>query len=82
MTTGSIKWFDDAKGFGFIEQNEGDDVFYHVSNVEFPREELEEGLEVEIELEETEEGLAASKVEKANQGEGITVGETTSLGEQ
>lgn len=32
-TTGTVKWFNDAKGFGFIEQESGPDVFAHFSNI-------------------------------------------------
>ena len=63
MATGTVKWFDDAKGFGFVEQDTGEDVFVHYSeiNVEGYKT-LEEGQKVEFELEETEKGLAAVNV--------------------
>lgn len=63
MPTGTVKWFDDAKGFGFIEQEVGDDVFVHYSEIEADGyKTLDEDQEVEFELEETEKGLAATDV--------------------
>jgi CspA family cold shock protein len=63
VPTGTVKWFDDAKGFGFIEQEFGDDVFVHYSEIkEDGYKTLDEDQEVEFELEETEKGLAATDV--------------------
>lgn len=63
MPTGTVKWFDDAKGFGFIEQEFGDDVFVHYSEIEAEGyKTLDEDQEVEFELEETEKGLSATDV--------------------
>ncbi|MFB6226791.1 MAG: cold-shock protein [bacterium] len=63
LPTGTVKWFDDAKGFGFIEQEFGDDVFVHYSEIEAEGyKTLDEDQEVEFELEETEKGLAATDV--------------------
>lgn len=63
MPTGTVKWFNDQKGFGFIEQEEGEDVFVHFSEIETEGyKTLEEDQEVEFELEETEKGLAATGV--------------------
>jgi len=64
VPTGTVKWFDDAKGFGFIEQETGEDVFVHYSEITVEGyKTLEEGQDVEFELEETEKGLAAIDVE-------------------
>ena len=63
MPTGTVKWFDDAKGYGFIEQETGEDVFVHFSDIEAEGyKTLDENQEVEFELEETDKGLAAVEV--------------------
>ncbi len=63
MATGTVKWFDDAKGFGFIEQEEGEDVFVHYSEIEVEGyKTLDQDQEVEFEIEETEKGFAATNV--------------------
>jgi CspA family cold shock protein len=63
---GTVKWFNDSKGYGFIEQQGGDDVFVHFSAIvgEGFRT-LAEGQQVEFELRETEKGLQASNVIRA-----------------
>ena len=63
--TGSVKWFDTKKGYGFIEQDEGDDVFVHFSAIEEDGfKDLEEGQQVEFNVVETEKGLQAEDVVK------------------
>ena len=63
--TGSVKWFDNEKGYGFIEQEEGDDVFVHFSAIEEEGfKALDEGQEVEFEIVEGERGPQADKVSK------------------
>ena len=64
--SGNVKWFDNKKGYGFIEQEEGDDVFVHYSAIEEEGfKSLEEGQEVEFEIVEGERGPQAENVTKA-----------------
>jgi CspA family cold shock protein len=64
MTTGTVKWFNDAKGFGFIVAEEnGEDVFVHHSNIEGTGfKTLAEGQSVSFEMEQGQKGWSASKV--------------------
>lgn len=66
MPKGRVKWFNDTKGYGFIEQESGDDVFVHFSciNMEGFRT-LAEGQPVEFEVKQGEKGLHAASVMKA-----------------
>lgn len=62
---GKVKWFNESKGFGFIEQEGGNDVFVHYSAIEGSGfKTLVEGDEVEFEVVEGPKGLQASKVTK------------------
>jgi CspA family cold shock protein len=63
MAVGTVKWFNDAKGFGFIRQENGPDVFVHYSQImgEGFRT-LEEGQAVEFEIKEGPKGLLAERV--------------------
>ena len=70
MESGKVKWFDDNKGYGFIEQDVGDDLFVHYSDIQQEGyKTLREGQEVEFEIEETEKGLAAKEVNVVGDGE-------------
>ena len=62
--TGVIKWFNDAKGYGFIQQeNGGEDVFVHFSAISMEGfKTLAEGQEVEFEIRTGEKGLHAANV--------------------
>jgi CspA family cold shock protein len=63
--TGRVKWFNEAKGYGFIQQEEGPDVFVHYSNLEGTGfRTLQENDEVEFEVTEGPKGLQAVNVEK------------------
>ncbi len=51
MPSGTVKWFNDSKGFGFIEQESGDDVFVHYSSIQSEGfKSLKEGQAVEFEV--------------------------------
>ena len=65
MATGTVKWFNDAKGFGFISQEGGEDVFVHFSAVQGDGfKALAEGDRVEFEIVKGPKGLQASNVRK------------------
>lgn len=60
---GTVKWFNPEKGFGFIEREEGEDVFVHFSAIQASGfKSLEEGQKVEFEITEGPKGLQASEV--------------------
>ena len=66
MAEGIVKWFNDKKGYGFIEQEQGGDIFVHYSSINMPGfKTLAEGDHVRFEIEEGNRGLAARNVEKA-----------------
>ncbi|OOB78984.1 MAG: cold-shock protein [Epulopiscium sp. Nuni2H_MBin003] len=61
--TGKVKWFNAEKGFGFIEREDGDDVFVHFTAIQSEGfKTLEEGQEVEFEITEGNRGPQASNV--------------------
>ena len=65
MEQGTVKWFNSSKGFGFIEREEGDDVFVHHSSIQGEGyKSLNEGDSVEFEVVEGPKGLQASNVTK------------------
>ncbi|MBK8905662.1 MAG: cold shock domain-containing protein [Anaerolineaceae bacterium] len=62
---GTVKWFNDQKGFGFLEQQDGDDVFVHHSAiVSEGYRSLAEGDRVEFTIEQGQKGPAAADVRK------------------
>jgi CspA family cold shock protein len=66
LPEGTVKWFSNEKGFGFIEREEGDDVFVHFSQIEQDGyKSLEQGQRVSFEIAEGPKGLQASEVRLA-----------------
>ncbi|MFP4632435.1 MAG: cold-shock protein [Halobacteriota archaeon] len=65
MVKGTVKFFHDRKGYGFIERDddEDEDVFFHMEDVGGP--DLEEGDEVEFDVEEADKGPRAKNLERA-----------------
>jgi len=63
MTKGTVKWFNDRKGFGFIEQEDGADVFVHHSAINASGfKSLSEGDQVSFDIEQGQKGPAAANV--------------------
>ena len=63
---GTVKWFNDSKGYGFIQQPDGEDVFVHFSAIEAEGfRTLSEGEQVEFEVSDSERGRQAAKVLRA-----------------
>ena len=62
---GIVKWFNAAKGFGFIQRSTGDDVFVHFSAIAASGyRSLDEGAEVEVEVKQGPKGLQAENVSR------------------
>lgn len=65
MVRGKVKWFNDAKGFGFLEQENGEDVFCHFSAITGEGfKSLQEGDDVEFDVVKGPKGLQAANVRK------------------
>ncbi len=65
--TGTVKWFNGSKGYGFIERENGPDVFVHYSAIQADGfRNLEEGQKVEFVIEQGPKGLQASAVTIVN----------------
>ncbi len=65
MLQGTVKWFNESKGFGFIEQEEGKDIFVHYSAIQGSGfKTLNEGDKVEFEVVDGPKGPAAANVNK------------------
>lgn len=66
MATGTVKWFSNQKGYGFITTDDGKDVFVHYSAVEGDGfKTLQEGMKVQFEITNGPKGEQATKVTKA-----------------
>lgn len=64
MNIGTVKFFNTTKGFGFITQEDGKDLFFHVSEIQGP--EPQDGDRVEFEVGESKKGPCAVNVKVAN----------------
>ncbi|HET9326072.1 MAG TPA: cold shock domain-containing protein [Candidatus Eisenbacteria bacterium] len=65
MYRGTVKWFNEAKGFGFIAQESGDDVFVHFSAIQSQGfKSLADGDQVEFDVTKGPKGLSATNVRK------------------
>jgi cold shock protein len=63
MATGTVKWFDPNRGYGFIRPEQGEDVFVHISALQASGlETLQEGQAVEFDIEQGRKGLQAANV--------------------
>lgn len=66
MATGTVKWFNSEKGFGFIQQENGPDVFVHYSAIDMAGyRSLEEGQAVDFDITQGPKGLLAAAVRPA-----------------
>jgi len=65
LAEGTVKWFSDRKGFGFIEREDGDDIFVHFSSIDMPGfKTLTDGEKVTFDVEDSDRGPVAKNVKK------------------
>ena len=66
LAKGMVKWFSNKKGYGFIEQEDGGDIFVHFSSIDTPGfKSLSQGEQVTFEVEDTDRGPVAKNVTKS-----------------
>jgi CspA family cold shock protein len=66
MNEGKVKWYSEIKGFGFIESDNGDDIFVHRSGLLNSSQGLQTDQEVVFEIKQGDKGLFATNVEHKN----------------
>jgi cold shock protein len=70
MASGTVKWFDPNRGYGFIRPERGEDVFVHVTALEGSgMESLQEGQTVQFDVEQGRKGLQAANVRSSEVGQ-------------
>ena len=66
MPKGKVKWYNEAKGFGFIESENGEDIFVHRTGLYHPDDELQPDQEVVFDTEKGAKGIFATNVKSDN----------------
>jgi CspA family cold shock protein len=66
MTNGKVKWYNEIKGFGFIESENGDDIFVHRTGLDGSYRGLQPEQEVVFEIKQGDKGLFATNVKLVN----------------